>query len=242
MIALALLGCLDRMLESPYVLTAGLGEVRSLSPDGKGHFVLATRDGVVEVAADGKATPRTPGPAYAVSSDSDRVYVLREGTVDWDRTGIRAPGAVDILRSRDDELLVLTPDRLEAIDATTGARSIRAEGLTAARALAIGPEGRNIVVTATALISVGRDGRDTIAEGLIDARAAAMDAAGRWYVVAGAPPQLWRVDSPGAAPVLIARWLGDARDIHFGTGDAFTSDTLYIATGTGSLDYLRPPP
>ncbi|MFN7145794.1 MAG: hypothetical protein ACK4YP_18610 [Myxococcota bacterium] len=59
------------------------------------------------------------------------------------------------------------------------------------------------------------------------------------YVVHGDPPELFRVDPSG--PVSVAKWLGDARDLHFGVGDRLPRENLYVANGAGTLDYVRPP-
>ena len=45
MILLALLGCLDELLESPYVLAPGIGEARSVSARVDGRLLVATNTG-----------------------------------------------------------------------------------------------------------------------------------------------------------------------------------------------------
>lgn len=226
------------MLEAPWVLAAGMGEARSLAPDARGGLLVATPSGVVRVDGNGAVTLVRPGPAEAVTTHPARTYVLAGGRVTWEGGAIEVPGAVDVLAGWTG-LLVLTPTTVVAVDPATGARTDRATDLEGARSLALGPAGEALVVTATSLLVLPPEGPPRVAvHGLIDARAAATDANGRVFVAADGA--LWRID--GGAPVLAARYLGDPRDLHFGSGDLLPNDHIYIATGGGSVDYLRPAP
>lgn len=234
----ALAGCLDRMLEAPWVLTSGIGEARSLAPDGTGAWLVATDRGVARIDGEGKASDVEAGAADAVSTHPGRVYVLRDGVVRWPGGEARVDGAIDVAGGWD-ALWVLTPDTLWAVDPATGEKTARATGLDGARAVALGPEPEALVVTRDAVVAIGPGGgARALATGLVGPRAACTDARGRVFVAAGEDPALWRLDAAG--PVLAARYLGDVRDLHVGLGGLLPAENLYLAVGTGSIDYLRP--
>lgn len=240
MILLALGACLDRMLEAPWVLTSGIGRANSVAFTPPDALLLATDRGLVRVAGDGTVTVVDDRPADAVTSHPRGAYVLRGDTVTWTGGRVVIPGATD-LQAGWDTLYVLAAGTLWAVDPVTGAPVVRAAGLEGARALALGPEPDVLVVAPDRVVAVAPDGRvRTLVEGLTDARAAAMDAKGRVYVVADTDPALYRLDPGG--PVLAARWLGDARDLHFGLGGLLATENVYLAVGTGSVEYLRPAP
>jgi hypothetical protein len=237
---LLLAGCLDQLLESPYILTTGLGEARSVSPGPNGQLLVAASKGVYQVDGSGAST-RISEAADALTVHPRRVYLRRGGVIAWDDTSVDAPGALDI-QAGYDVLAVLYADRL-VLDGRFGAlgaplpdRTIALDR-TDARTVALGPSGY-LVVTESALLAVD-PGVKVLVDGLVDARAAVTDAKGRVYVVQGSPSELWRVDD--GKLVSIARWLGDPRDLHFGLGGVFPAENLYIATGMGTLEYVRPP-
>ncbi|MDP2306612.1 MAG: hypothetical protein Q8P18_11375 [Pseudomonadota bacterium] len=248
MILLALLGCLDRLLESPYVLATGLGDVRSVAPSTDGRLWVAASTGVYAIDGEGRAERIEEAPALAVASHPDRTYVLRDGRVTWGGgAGLDAPGAVDILGGHD-ALVVLYPDHYERIgpgDPSGAPRHLaRLGGTLDARAVALGPDGGWIVVSEHALQNVGADGAvTTVIDGLVDARAAVVDVKGRIYVAQGDPQELWRVDPGAPSPLVsVARWLGDPKDLHFGVGGLLATENTYVANGAGTLEYVRPPP
>jgi hypothetical protein len=193
------------------------------------------------------ATLSAPGATRAVSAHPGRVYHLGADRITWDGGGADVPGAIDLLAGYG-PLLVLSPTELDTLDPATGTRAPLATGFADARAVALGPAGTYLVVTATSLLSVApaADPAPTpgtvtpLLSGLVDARAAAIDARARVYVIQGAPPELWRVDD--GALTRIARWLDDPRDLHFGVGGLLPPENAYIAGGDGTLDYVRPPP
>ncbi|MES2641221.1 MAG: hypothetical protein V4850_17155 [Myxococcota bacterium] len=241
MIVLALLGCLDRVLEGPYVLAPGLGDVRSLSPSVDGRLLVATSTGVYEIDGEGRTERIEAAPAIAVATHPGRAYVLRDGRVTWAGGGLDVPGAIDILGGYD-ALIVLYPDRLSRVDPDTGTRRDQpfAPGLVA-RSVALGPDGGYLVVSESALHHVSASGTvSLVTANLVDARAATLDAKGRVYLAQGAPEELWRVDPTGL--VSVARWLGDPKDLQFGLGGLLSVENTYIANGAGTLDYVRPPP
>lgn len=237
---LALPACLDRVLESPYVLTTGLGEVRSLAPGLDGRLLAATSTGLWAVTPEGRADRLDPAVGRAVSTHPGVVYVLADEQVSaGPGATVSTPGAVDVLAGYD-EVVVAYPDRLDlhALDASTR----RAVPVAGVRAVALGPPGEYLVVTADALFRVDATGVHPLVTGLVDARAASTDARGHVYVAHGAPTELFRLDDATSPATLapVAKWLGDVRDLQFGVGP-FPPQNLYIATGDGTLDYVRPP-
>lgn len=240
MLLVVLAGCLDELLESPYVLAPGLGEVRAVSPGPTGDLLVASSTGVYRVDGNAVAT-RIGEPADGVTVHPGRVYVRRGSTITWEGGSVEAPGVIDVLAGYD-ALALLYPDRLE-LDArfeTPPGPTIRVPlGRSDARAVALGPDGY-LVVTESTLLALDQQGvTHILADGLLDARAAATDAKGRIYVAQGHPSELWRLD--GGQLVSVARWLGDPRDLHFGLGGLLPTENIYVANGSGSLDYLRPP-
>ncbi|MFZ5482103.1 MAG: hypothetical protein ACOZNI_35410 [Myxococcota bacterium] len=237
MILAAAVACLDRVLEGPLVLATGLGDARSLSPDGTGGMYVATGEGLVRVGGEGEIARIADGAKVAVTTHPGRLYLLEAGRVRWEGGEADAAGVVDVLAGWDGELLLLGPHALEVLDPATGARATRWKVDGRARAVALGPPGQVLVVTDDALWSVGPVGADRLAEGLGDPRGAATDTRGRVWVVDG--EVLYRVD---AGPrVEVARWLGDVRDVHVGTGGLLLAENLYLVTGDGTLSYLQPP-
>lgn len=235
----ALLGCLDRLLESPYVLTPGLGDVRSISPLVEGGLLVASSTGVYRVDEEGRAE-RVGDAADAVSVGPQNEYVLRGGRVSWDGGSVDVPDAVDVIAGYD-ELLVLFPDSYARIDTGNGLRRSWQLGSIDARSIALGPEGSYLVVSDDTLYRLySGGGFSALVTGLVDARAAAVDAKGRIYVVHGTPQELWRLDPEGL--VSVARWLGDPNDLHFGLGGLLPQENIYIANGAGTIDYVRPGP
>ena len=217
-------GCLDRLYEAPLVLASGLGEARSLAPDGAGNLLVVTGSAIVRIDGKGAILGADPGTATAVCTQPGRIMTLHDGVID----GVAVAGAIDLLCSWHDEILVLWPDAVR----TLGGEK-RWGGLADARALSLGPDGSVLVVTRTALL---RDGSPVVE--LTDGRAAATDRQGRIFVADG--ETLWRVD--GSTKTVAARWLSDPRDLHFGAGELLPGENLYVASGGGTVDYLRPAP
>ncbi len=251
MILLLLAGCLDELLESPYVLATGLGEVRSIAPGLDGRLLAATSTGLYAIDGEGKAE-RVGEPAVAVSVHPGRTYSLDEKGVSWwspdynDSGGIVGeppPSEVDLLAGYDE---LATLQRRGLVLWPLDKKSIpRDVAVPESRAVALGPPSTYLVVTPTTLYTVSAEDVATpLVTGLTDARAAATDANGRVYVAQGAPTELWRVEPVPGGParlVSVAKYLGDVRDLHFGIGGLLPRENLYIANGAGSVDYVRPP-
>jgi hypothetical protein len=132
---------------------------------------------------------------------------------------------------------------LSVWDPSTGDVQTWADGFTEVRSISLATEAKcesAIVLDGDRVVRVWADHRETLAEGLTDARNAVTDGDGRLYALAGSPLSLQRFDD--GRWVTIVRRLPAARDLHFGFGGAFPRANLYIADADGTLDYLRPPP
>lgn len=230
---LSLAGCFDRLLEAPYVLAPGLGEVRSLGPDGKGNLVAATAKGLVRVDGSGDVEVIDPSPVRAVTVQPGGMATLVDGGVRWDGGGVEVPGARDLVGGWDGRLYVQGADGVTAIS-REGAATV----VTGAHgdSLALGPEPEILLVTSRAVRTL--EGR-VLAEGIGEIRSAATDTRGRVYVAVGSDAVLYRLEEGG--PRLVARYLGDVRDMHFGAGGLLATENLYVADGAGQITYLRPP-
>lgn len=226
-------GCFGRLLEAPYVLAPGLGEVRSLGPDGRGNLVAATARGLVRVDGSGVVEVIQAGPVTAVTVQPHRTVTLAEGRVRWDGGSVAVDGARDVVGGWGERLYVLGSEGVTAIGGDGSATLASGER---GFALALGPEPDMLVVSAESVRTL--DGRVLIA-GIGDIRAAATDPRGRVYVAVGGDALLYRLDESG--PIVVARYLGDVRDLHFGAGGLLAGENLYVADGSGQITYLRPP-
>lgn len=197
-----------------------------------GALRVATSAGVVQVTGDAKVSTVDP----AVATRVDGPFRLYPDRLEW-ATGRHAMAdAVDLL-DRGDGALVLFPDRLEWWPNERRHETL-ASGLSEPRALANVADGHVVVVCADRLYDTV-DMAHPITTGLVDARAAAADAGGRLYVVQGEPPELFRVD--GGSLALVARHVGDVRDLVFGGGGLLPRENIYLLRAEGQVDYLRPP-
>ena len=250
---LLLAGCLSSVLEAPYVLSTGLGEATGLAPSGRRSMLVASDSGLWEVDGEGERALLRAGATRAVTGHLSGIYALDGCAVawgplapagqPWTPTGhLPAQGVVDLQAWCDGLVLLASPRELTAWAPETGETFAFAAGLSGVRAVSLGPDGgcdEALVVTADAVLAVSQTGRRTLAAGLVAPRAAVADAKGRVWVVHGEPAVLARIDA-GAA-VEVARYLGDPRDLHFGTGGLLPPENAYLADGEGSLDYLRVP-
>lgn len=197
-----------------------------------GGLRIATSAGVVQVTGDAKVSTVDP----AVATRVDGPFRLYPDHLEWPGGRHDQAGAVDIL-DRGDGALLLFPDRLEWWPNDRPHETL-ATGLSAPRALANVAGGHVVVVCADRLLDTA-DLAHPLLTGLVDARAAAADGGGRLYVVQGDPPELSRVD--GGALTLVARHLGDVRDMVFGGGSLLPRENVYLLRAEGQVDYLRPP-
>lgn len=198
----------------------------------EGALRVATATGVVQVTGDAKVTTLAPGAPLRV----DGALTLYADRVESSSGSRPQAGAVDIL-DRGDGALLLYADRLEWWP-KDGPQEVLATGLTDTRALANVANGHVVLACADRLYDTA-DTKAPLVSGLVDTRGIAADDRGRLYVVHGAPPQLYRVD--GGALTLVARHLGDVRDLSFGTGGLLPRENLYLLRAEGQIDYLRPP-
>lgn len=241
-------GCLDDLLEAPYVLTTGIPPTAGLAPSGRGQLLAATSDGVYLVDGEGKASLLVPDEALAAGAHAQRISVLRRDRIDiltWP-PGLPpaatatwpAKGAVDLQSWCDETLLVAYPDHVERLDPRTGTATTYIAGLTDVRGLSLGAKVCDAawVATRDGLLEVDVSGvlqRVLLA----DARAVAVDAQGHTWALHGEPRLLSALSPQG--PTVIARHLGDARDLHFGPGALLPPENVYLAAGEGGVDYAR---
>jgi hypothetical protein len=241
-------GCLDDLLEAPYVLTTALPPTVGLAPSGRGQLMAATSDGVYQVDGEGHATLLVAGEAKAVGAHAQRLEVLRRDRIDvytWPADGPPAmlatwptPGAVDLQSWCEETLLVAYPDRIDRMDPETGAMTPYATGLEDVRSLCLGAKvcETTWVATRDALVNLGPEGvRQRVP--IDNPHAVAIDSQGTTWALHGEPRLLSAVLTQG--PTVIARHLGDARDVHFGPGGLLPPQNVYLAAGEGGVDYAR---
>lgn len=251
-VALTTTGCLDHILEAPFVLTPGLGEARSLAPSDHSTMLVASSTGLHDIDGEGAVTTLFEADAHAVSTHQARAYVLvgdtlrlgrhdaASGTWTWQSRPLQ--GARDLLAWCDLRLLAVTHGEILEVD-PTGATSpeVWLRDQFGLRGLALDAERPCEGVLAFSdhqLLFVTPAGEaEVILERQVELRAVATDGEGRTWIVHGTPPRLSVLVE--GKPQTFAHYLGDPRDLHFGTGDLLKPDNVYLADGGGTLDYLR---
>lgn len=231
-------------------MATGLGEARSLCPSVRGTLLAGSDTGLWEIDGEGRATRLWDRPVDAVSAHLSSLNVLSEGRVragPWTPAGqtwaptteLEAAGARDLLAWCDDLVLVAQESGIIAWDPSSGVVSPWASDLPVVRALALAPDCSGaLAVVADGVWLASPNGSRPLATGLTDARAAAVDATGRVWVIQGDPPELGQLD--GGVFRTFARYLGAPRDLHFGVGaPLLPTDAAYLADGEGTLDYVR---
>lgn len=249
MILLALWGCLDALLEAPFILTAGLAPVNSLSPSPDSHFFAATDAGVVHILGDGQHALLDPAPAEAVSAHAGRLYALHGGELRWTPLPLAEPvvwtrrpappGTHDLQAWCEDSVVLATDGGL--------LRWTPADDQITAMAWGKGPVAR-IAVSVTApcdeLLVISGDsvqrrsasGSVVLASAVAAPQSLATASDGSVWVVHGADPVLSVLE--GGQLSTRARHLGDVRDVWFGSGVGLWSrGNAYFASGEGRIDY-----
>ncbi len=245
----SLAGCANQLLDMPVVLAPGLGEARSLAPTGGEGLYVAASSGLYEVGRAGTVQTLWEGDARGVSAHEDRLYLLSADTLrighpevdgSWRFEPRPAPGAVDVLAWCDEAVLIGRPDRVDLWRPGEVHASPWADDLENLRALVLSPQdvcGEVLALTDHQLLRLRPDGRDEVLGRLVQARAAASDHLGRIWLAHGTPPRL-SVLVDGKLQTL-PHYLGDPRDLHFGAGELYTPEKVYLADGGGTLDSLR---
>ena len=249
--ALVCTGCLDHILDAPYVLSTGLGEVRGLAPTARHTLFVATSTGTWQIDGSGQRTAVDGRPARAITTHGTRLYVLHEDEIRWGPTpadgpaaslvGAAWPGALDLQAACDDTVMVATATSITRWDPATDTRTpwpAAPDGITA-----IGLGAREceelFVVAGSRLWSVTEEAATPLTAELSAPRAVTRDSAGAAWMLLGEPPVLARIVA--GEPQVRARHLGDPRDLHFGTGELLAPLNVYIADGAGTVDYVRVP-
>ncbi|MCK6506517.1 hypothetical protein L6R53_24610 [Myxococcota bacterium] len=249
---LLLVGCIDHLLEAPYVLATGVGaDALSLSPTADRSLLVAGPGGVFRVDGSGVVTPVHDGPIrgavaharfVALVDDAGLSFGPPQGSGFTATHRVALAGVVSAQAWCEDQVLALaegalwlaSPDRPEATRWATAPR----DGI----AVAFGPTPRcdaALVLSPDRLRAVDPGGQRLLAEGLEQATAVGMDRTGALWVVHQERPVLARIQD--GRPVTVARHLAPTTDLHFGTGDLLHPDNAYLLTRQGTVDYVRIP-
>ncbi len=249
MLLLALLGCLDAILEAPYVLTTGLTEIQSIAPSGRTTMLAATSGGVVEIDGSGSHTLLSEHSARAVAAHATVIYLLTDEALLWGAmpprgqsigalSSVPVAGVVDIQSWCDERVLLAGAAGLQVFERSSGTISSYPAALPPLSAVSLpaeSPCSGAVVVSGDAVIEVtGEQIRRTPVE------APRIVTPGRdrhIWVIHGAPPVLSRLED--GALSLRAEHLGDPLDAHFGAGELFSPSNIYLADAAGTLDYAR---
>ena len=196
-----------------------------------------------------KQSRLTEQPAQAVTTHQDVVYLLTSAGLQWGALPapgapmralqtIPAPGVVDLQSWCDERVLLAGDTGLQIFEPATASITAHPATLPALHAVSLparAPCSGAVVLSADALIQV--HGTATASTAIAQPRTATPSRDGHTWVIHGEPPVLSRVEEGGL--MLRAEHLGDPQDAHFGTGELFSPDNLYLADGSGTLDYAR---
>jgi len=249
--SLLLTGCLGAVLEAPFVLASGLGEVRGLAPSPRQTLLAATAAGVVEVSAEGRVATVVPGvDARAVATHRERLYVLEDAGIRygplsadgevgalslWVRSGIR-----DIAAGCSETVLFADAEGVGRWTPGSDATVRLGPRVAGVRALALDPlqpcEGV-LVLTQEEVRWVTESASVPVVAGLSVPQAFGLDRWGGIWVVEQEPPVLVRRTRHGLE--VRARYLGPTSDLLFGPGDLLHPANAYLSGSEGTLDYAR---
>lgn len=252
--ALLLCGCMDRLMEAPYVLATGLGSVSGLVPTTQGTLLAATPAGIWEVDEAGGRTLLYSGVTTAITSHGTEVYALsgeRVLAARYPNTGapsalqarLTLPGALDVQAWCDETVLIATPRDVHRWTPKTGELESWNLGLDDIVAVSLRAEPTCAgawVLTRDALYDASPGVARPLHTGLENARAIAVDGAGQPWIATRDPAVLLRLR--GGEAEVFARYLGAPNDLHFGVGSGLLPATnVYIATLDGTIDYVHVP-
>lgn len=246
--ALLLTGCIDHLLEAPYILATGAGRdalAMSLTP--RHSLLVGGPAGLREVDGSGAVQILQTGEARAVAAhlgwlafaDAEAVYFQVEG---------KAPVQIPLPEVRalqawcDSSLLALSSTGVWLLKPDGSAPRLWAAALPGAVDLTLSPGTPCEAVLQLKPDSLHRSdpqGNEALATGLIGARAVATDRLGRAWVLHQEPLVLAHIEAGRAQT--FARHLGDARDLSFGNGGLLHPDTAWLLIGDGRVDYLPVP-
>jgi len=246
---LLLVGCLESLLEAPYILTAGLPPVHSLSRTTEQDLLAATDAGVYRIDGDGAPHLVSPARADQLTAHGDRLYALTGQTLSWSPYPVPAdvawasqpapPGTRDLQAWCDDTVLLATDSGLSVWTPLTGAIAPLpwpgggAEQVT----LPVSAPCDTVLVAAGGRIEQRTASGTVILAAAEQVRALAVAHDGSIWAIHGSPPVLGIVED-GAMSVR-ARHLGDSRDLQFGGGGLWDPRNAYLASGAGRIDYAQ---
>ncbi|MDG1481427.1 MAG: hypothetical protein P8R54_17665 [Myxococcota bacterium] len=249
MLLLALTGCLDAILEAPFVLSTGLTEVRSITPSGRTTMLAATPGGVVEIDGSGAHTLLSTHPARAIAAHATVIYLLTDDALLWgampppgERIGalshISVAGVVDIQSWCHGQVLLAGAAGLQTFDSSSGMLSPYPAKLPPLKSVSLPAEAPctgAVVASADAVIEViGEELRSLPVD---TPRVVTPGRDGHTWLIHGTPPILSRMQDGTLS--LRAEHIGNPLDAHFGTGELFSPSNIYFADAAGTLDYAR---
>ena len=252
-------GCLDALLEAPYILSTGLHGPERMSPSPSGTILVASAGGLVEIDGEGAARTLDPAPAVAVAATPEVIYVLsadgrlrwagwaelQAGRATWSAQ-VLPPGVRDLQSWCNGELrlasaqgvLRWSPEAPELTPAPEVAAGAVLPPLERLELLATGGCEGVLGLSADTLLWLTPTETRVLAERLEAPLAVASDRHGGVWLVAGTPPALWFLTAEGTLEQR-ARHLGGARDLLFGPGELLDRRNAYLIGEEGRLDYVR---
>lgn len=248
MMLLLLVGCLESLLEAPYILTAGLAPVHDLTPAPNGNLFAATEQGIVYIDEAGVSSIQDPFVASAIASHDVRLYALQDGTLHstalpivpnaW-QTHPTPEGVVDIQTWCGASVLLASAQGLHVWDAQSETLSTLSWGMPAEQVAldAHHPCTTLWVVSQGGVFRVEAQGHQQWLSGAEHIRDVATSQDGAVWIITGQRPALGRVVE-GAVDIR-ARHLGVVHAMWFGEGGVWSPENVYLASAAGRVDYAR---
>lgn len=245
-------GCLDHLLEAPYVLASGVGkDASAMSPTTSQGMLAAGPHGVFEIDGSGRVLPIHQQAATVAVGHAAWTAIVDAGGItfgtitdgSWTASAhLPQTGVTTAQAWCDDQLLLLVDGALLLVKPGDSAARRWADAPPGAVDLTLAPGSacaEALVLTPERLLAVSPQGQRVLVAGLAAARTVALDRHQQPWLVHGEPPVLARAAEGQVTTV--ARHVGDVVDMHFGTGELLHPENAYLLTREGRVDYVRVP-
>lgn len=245
LLVLLLSGCIDHLLEAPYILATGVGpEPLAMSLTPRHSLLVGGLGGLREVDGSGAVQILRSEEARAVASHLGWLaFADAQGVLFQLDSGAELRVPLPEVRALqawcDASLLALSPTGIWLLRPDGSPPRLWAAALPGSVDITLspGPPCEAVLqLSPDALHRSDPQGSQPLASALEGARAVATDRLGRAWVLHGQPLVLAQIEAGQART--IARHVGDARDLSFGNGGLLHSDSAWLLIGDGRVDYL----
>ena len=250
-VSLTCTACIDQLLESPLILATGLGKINGLAPTPRETILAATDKGLLEISADGQIQKLTQRAALDVSTLPDHIVLLTDSGLAWgpypengtplELAGrARTPQTQNIQAWYENKLLLGTDTGIQQMELNRGQINSFASSEQPTTDLSLIPQNNSTILAVSdqQLWKVS-DGLFVPISSPLPVVLATQDYRERMWLVHGTTPQL-SIQVKGQWTAVVQN-LGTPTAITLGTGGLTPEDALYIATASGTLEFIRVP-